>query len=67
MCLKMLVFYFYGMRKFLMEVTGVDDVSPSDFERVCRSVEGLDEFGLLTNRNSRVPCWRFSRIRFPTA
>jgi hypothetical protein len=47
MCLKMLVFYFYGMRKFLMEVTGVDDVSPSDFERVCRSVEGLDEFGLL--------------------
>jgi len=47
MCLKMLVFYFYGMRKFLIEVTGVGDVSPIDFERVCRSVDGLDEFGLL--------------------
>jgi hypothetical protein len=47
MCLKMLVYYFFGMQKFLSEVTGVSGVSPADFERVCRSVDGLDEFGLL--------------------
>lgn len=46
MCLKMLVYYFFGMQKFLNEVTGVSGVSPADFERVCRSVNGLDEFGL---------------------
>ncbi|MEZ6127083.1 MAG: hypothetical protein R3C59_00205 [Planctomycetaceae bacterium] len=47
MCLKMLVYFFFGMQKFLSEVTGVIGVSPADFERVCRSVNGLDEFGLL--------------------
>jgi len=46
LCLRTLVYFFNGTELFLTEVTGVKNVSPEDFDRVCRSARGMDEFRL---------------------
>jgi hypothetical protein len=67
LCLRTLVYFFNGTQIFLSEITGVSNVSPEDFDRVCRSARGMDEFRLSDEQHLVKAMTRVFALQFPWA
>lgn len=65
LCLRALMLYFHAVQIFLCSVSAGRTTNPIDFERVLRSVRGMDEFHLSDNDKVGTAMTEVARYQYP--